>query len=100
MGAGTLRTRRRGQNSKRDRMPRKETPVSSRAAPKSFTGGTRLTTSLAASLTSSPAQRRRVVVIGAPSDVPRALMHPAVVEERFLVRAVLSVDVDIDDSDE
>lgn len=41
--------------------------------------------------------RRRVVVIGAPEDVPRALAHPALTDDRFLVRAALSVDVDVDD---
>jgi exopolysaccharide production protein ExoY len=37
---------------------------------------------------------RRVVVVGAPGDVPRALQHPAVGQGRLDVVAVLAVDVD------
>ena len=37
---------------------------------------------------------RRVVVVGAPEDIPRALEHPAVGAGRFDVLAVLAVEVD------
>jgi len=36
----------------------------------------------------------RVVIVGAPEDVPRALQHPAVAGRRFEVVGVLSVDVE------
>ena len=39
---------------------------------------------------------RRVVVVGAPEDIPRALEHPAVGAGRFEVLAVLAVEVDAD----
>ena len=49
----------------------------------------------------SPLQRhatgvgaRRVVIVGAPEDVPRALQHPAVAGRRFDVVGVVSVDVE------
>jgi exopolysaccharide production protein ExoY len=38
--------------------------------------------------------QRRVVVVGAPGDVPRALEHPAVGRGAFVVAAVLAVDVE------
>src|SRR4051812_39163347 len=40
---------------------------------------------------------RRVVVVGAPGDVPRALEHPAVGRGRLHVAAVLAVDVESED---
>jgi len=40
---------------------------------------------------------RRVVALGAPSDLPRALLHPAVVGGRFSV--VESIALDIEDAD-
>lgn len=36
---------------------------------------------------------RRVVVVGAPQDVPRALEHPAIAAGRFDVKAVLAIEV-------
>ncbi|HEY5218411.1 MAG TPA: sugar transferase [Gemmatimonadaceae bacterium] len=42
------------------------------------------------------ARARRVVVVGSPEDVPRALEHPAVAAGRFEVVAVLAVDVSAD----
>lgn len=43
------------------------------------------------------ARARRVVVVGAPADVPRALEHPAVAGGRFQVMAALAVEVDADE---
>ena len=37
---------------------------------------------------------RRIVVVGAAEDIPRALEHPAVGAGRFDVLAVLAVEVD------
>lgn len=37
---------------------------------------------------------RRVVIVGAPEDVPRAIQHPAVAGRRFDVVGVVSVDVE------
>ena len=43
-----------------------------------------------------PQEAKRVVVVGAPEDIPRALEHPAVGAGRFDVVAVLAVAVDGD----
>lgn len=43
---------------------------------------------------------RRVVVIGAPEDVPRALQHPAVLNRHFVVCAAVAVDVEADSQPE
>lgn len=40
---------------------------------------------------------RRIVIVGAPGDVPRALAHPAVDRGAFTVGAVLAVDVESDE---
>jgi lipopolysaccharide/colanic/teichoic acid biosynthesis glycosyltransferase len=42
------------------------------------------------------ARAKRVVVVGAPEDIPRALEHPAVGAGRFKVVAVFAVEVDAD----
>jgi lipopolysaccharide/colanic/teichoic acid biosynthesis glycosyltransferase len=39
-------------------------------------------------------ERRRIFVLGAPSDIPRALEHPAVVAGRFAVDGVLAIDTE------
>jgi len=44
--------------------------------------------------------RRRIVIIGAPSDIPRALEHPAVVGGRFGVDGIIALDVETDDVQE
>jgi exopolysaccharide production protein ExoY len=43
---------------------------------------------------------RRVAIIGSAGDVPRALVHPAVLAGRMLVVAALAVEVDEDESAE
>jgi len=45
----------------------------------------------------SKRQKRRMVVVGVPGDVPRALEHPAVGNGTFDVAAVLAVDVESDE---
>lgn len=50
------------------------------------------------SITSVP--RRRIVIIGAPADIPRALQHPAVLGGRFAVDGVIALDTDADDAQE
>jgi len=44
--------------------------------------------------------QRRVVVIGAAADIPRALDHPAVAAGRLYVEAMLAIEVDADDAAE
>lgn len=39
-------------------------------------------------------EARHIVAIGAPTDLPRALQHPAVVEGRLVIDAALAVDID------
>src|SRR5436305_8530621 len=77
-------------------MPEQTTSVSLRATPRPA-AGTRRSGAQKATTAALQAARRRVVVIGAPEDLPRALAHPALTDNRFLVRAALSVDVDVDD---
>jgi exopolysaccharide production protein ExoY len=48
--------------------------------------------------TASRTPQRRIVVIGAPEDIPRALEHAAVVAGRFTVEAMLAIDVESDDA--
>src|SRR6478736_63729 len=43
-------------------------------------------------------ERRRIFVLGAPSDIPRALEHPAVVAGRFAVDGILAIDTEGDDA--
>jgi lipopolysaccharide/colanic/teichoic acid biosynthesis glycosyltransferase len=43
-------------------------------------------------------ERRRIFVLGAPSDIPRALEHPAVVTGRFAIDGILAIDTDGDDA--
>ena len=43
---------------------------------------------------------RRVIIVGVPEDMPRALEHPAAMAGRFEVVAALAVDVESDDSTE
>lgn len=62
--------------------------------------GTQLETISAFSQASSRAKQRRIVVIGAPGDIPRALEHPAVTSGRFVADVILAVDVDADDAAE
>jgi exopolysaccharide production protein ExoY len=50
------------------------------------------------SQTASRTSQRRIVVIGAPSDIPRALEHAAVMAGRFTVEAMLAIDVESDDA--
>src|SRR5439155_12888634 len=80
-------------------MPEQKTPIGSAAAPRSDDGSLRATP-VEPPRTPPQSERRRVLVIGAPGDIPRALMHPEVVDNRFMVRAVLSVDIEEDDCDE
>src|ERR1043166_2198135 len=42
-------------------------------------------------------QQRRVLAIGAPADLPRALAHPAVIGRRFTVVDSVAVDVEAPD---
>ncbi len=42
--------------------------------------------------------QRRIVVIGAPSDIPRALDHPAIADGRFAADVALAVDVGAEDA--
>jgi exopolysaccharide production protein ExoY len=44
-----------------------------------------------------PSEQRRIVVIGAPSEIPRALEHPAVMGGRFVVDEILAIDAETDD---
>jgi lipopolysaccharide/colanic/teichoic acid biosynthesis glycosyltransferase len=78
-------------------MPQRKTPVEPRRAnrPRTLVHGTVTESHLTSSAVA--AERRRVVIVGAPEDVPRALQHPAVARGRFEVLAVLAVDVDADD---
>jgi lipopolysaccharide/colanic/teichoic acid biosynthesis glycosyltransferase len=68
-------------------------PADSRPAP-SASG------SVLKSLSPAPSRSntRRIVVIGAPSDIPRALEHGAVVAGRFSVEAMLAIDTETDDA--
>ena len=50
-----------------------------------------------APLAPAQATQRRIIVIGTPSDVPRALEHRAVTSGRFTVDAILAIDPDTDD---
>jgi lipopolysaccharide/colanic/teichoic acid biosynthesis glycosyltransferase len=71
-------------------MPERETPVDTRAARRPIAAPSRGRSAPA----STP--ERRVVVVGAAGDVPRALQHPAVVNGHFTVTAVIAVDVEHD----
>src|ERR1035437_5536575 len=42
---------------------------------------------------------RRVIIVGVPEDIPRALEHPAAAAGRFEAVAALAVDVESDDQD-
>jgi lipopolysaccharide/colanic/teichoic acid biosynthesis glycosyltransferase len=42
--------------------------------------------------------KRRIVVIGAPGDIPRALEHPAVTSGRFVTDVILALDADVDEA--
>lgn len=42
--------------------------------------------------------QRRILVVGAPLEIPRALEHPAVVSGRFMVHAILAIDAEADDA--
>jgi lipopolysaccharide/colanic/teichoic acid biosynthesis glycosyltransferase len=42
--------------------------------------------------------QRRVVVVGAPADLPRALAHPAVIDHRFVVVESIAIDVESADA--
>jgi exopolysaccharide production protein ExoY len=42
---------------------------------------------------------RRVIIVGGPEDIPRAMQHPAAVAGQFEVVAALAVDVEADDQD-
>src|SRR5947199_10005452 len=44
-----------------------------------------------------PRAQRRILVIGAPGDLPRALAHPAVIGRRFTVVDSVAVDVEAPD---
>ena len=74
-------------------MPDRETPVVLRAAK----GPT------AANPTKPPREgrykQRRVMVIGAPADLPRVLAHPSVTSGRFNVVATIAVDVESADDE-
>lgn len=74
-------------------MTRKQTPVEPRpkpdAPPETIRGF---------SQAASRAAQRRIIVIGAPGDIPRALEHPAVTSGRFAADVILAVDVDTDDA--
>jgi lipopolysaccharide/colanic/teichoic acid biosynthesis glycosyltransferase len=45
-------------------------------------------------------EQRRVIIVGAPADAPRALQHPEAVAGRLNVVGVLAVDVEADECDE
>jgi exopolysaccharide production protein ExoY len=86
----------------RDRMPPRKTPVEPvrktppRVRSGEFPGGTANT----AKWPDVPeTESRRVVIVGAPDDIPRALQHPAAIAGRFEVVAALAVDVESDDQD-
>src|SRR4051794_13000407 len=55
---------------------------------------------LSRALPAAPARagQRRILVVGAPLEIPRALEHPAVVSGRFAVQAILAVDAEADDA--
>src|SRR4051812_5788137 len=44
--------------------------------------------------------QRRIAVIGAAEDIPRALEHPAVANNRFIIEAMIAVDVERDEGGE
>lgn len=46
------------------------------------------------------AAQRRIIILGAHSDIPRALEHQAVVTGRFTVDAILTIDVESEDIQE
>jgi exopolysaccharide production protein ExoY len=79
-------------------MPPRKTPVEQvRAAThRADPGATKPYTSNRPSADNSV--RRRVVVVGAPEDVPRALQHPAATTGRFDVVAALAIEVDAEQS--
>jgi lipopolysaccharide/colanic/teichoic acid biosynthesis glycosyltransferase len=80
-------------------MPPRKTPVEQHRdqESRSSTGDARLQHSTRPEVPET--ERRRVIIVGAPEDVPRALQHPAAVSGRFEVAAVLAVDVESDDQD-
>src|SRR5881409_693549 len=44
------------------------------------------------------ADQRRILVVGAPLEIPRALEHPAVASGRFAVHGILALDAETDDA--
>ena len=46
------------------------------------------------------AAQRRIIIIGTPSDIPRALEHQAVVTGRFMVDAIIAIDPESEDIQE
>ena len=83
-----------------DRMTSRRTPTENRSE---GVEKTRPSESAARTLDSSRSvgsARRRVVIVGAPADVPRAMEHPAAVAGSLEVVAVLTIDVEANDSDD
>lgn len=76
-------------------MPLRKTPVElNRRAPSEVRTAP---AKLAAKSLAPGASRKRVVIVGAAEDLPRALQHPAVEGERFEVVAALALDFERDD---
>ena len=81
-------------------MPLRKTPVETRSAGLGATPESgRATRALGASPNIISA-RRRVVIVGAPADVPRAMEHPAALAGTLEVVTVLTIDIEARDHDE
>ncbi len=81
-------------------MPSRQTPVEKRAAKNRQTETHLWGAGVAPRDIRAPSgSTRRVIVVGAPEDIPRALGHPAVLEGRFDARAALAIPVDTADTE-
>jgi lipopolysaccharide/colanic/teichoic acid biosynthesis glycosyltransferase len=80
-------------------MPPRKTPVGpTRKSPPRVRAG-EISSNGATWLDVSETECRRVIIVGVPEDIPRALEHPAATAGRFEVVAALAVDVESDDQD-
>jgi lipopolysaccharide/colanic/teichoic acid biosynthesis glycosyltransferase len=76
-------------------MPEPETPVEHRA-----TGRPRSASWIKSAKTrvATPRPARRIVVLGPPADLPRALLHPAVMSGRFQIVESIALDIETPDA--
>lgn len=72
-------------------MPEPETPVEFRDVTRTRTASW---IESAKSRATSPRHARRVVALGPPADLPRALLHPAVMSGRFQIVESIALDVE------